>query len=85
MSVCKYCGRTLSLTDDNNIDSVCYACAGKPQNRYQELPVKPDRIPKFLTELYRASPGRCLCNYLVKQTWKFCPNCGRQLDWSDDE
>jgi len=40
-------------------------------------------IEPFTTDMNHV--GYCKCGYLVNAEWKYCPNCGAKLDWSDDE
>ena len=38
-------------------------------------------IEPFTTDMNHV--GYCKCGYLVNAEWKYCPNCGAKLEWSE--
>lgn len=72
-----------------NINNVCNSLAKEHIDRLQELvdkatPKKPR--PLFLQMAFM--PYKCpICEELVndkKYKYKYCPNCGQKLDWSEE-
>lgn len=72
------------------MDSICKHTDEKPcavqmarEALEKQIPKKPISIT--ISGISRYKSGVCKCGTAIAMVYKYCPNCGQAIDWSEGE
>lgn len=72
------------------MDGICIHTDEKPcavqmarEALEKQIPKKPISIT--ISGISRYKSGVCKCGTAIAMVYKYCPNCGQAIDWSEEE